>query len=86
MDKGEAEVLILSKELNADLVIIDEIMGRRYAKQLDLTLTGTIGVLLRAKEEKLIVSLKGLLTKLSEKGTWLSPKLISKVLRLANEE
>lgn len=29
LDKGEAEVLILSQELDADLVIIDEILGRR---------------------------------------------------------
>ena len=34
LDEGEAEVLILSKEQNADLVIMDEIMGRRIAKQL----------------------------------------------------
>ena len=31
LDDGEAEVLILAKEQDADLVILDEIMGRRYA-------------------------------------------------------
>ena len=55
LDKGEAEVLILSKEQNADLVIIDEIMRRRYAKQLELSLTGTIGVLLKRKELNSII-------------------------------
>jgi len=86
LDEGEAEVLILSKELNADLVIMDEIMGRRYAKQLGFNLTGTIGILLKAKEKGFIKSLKESLTELVEKGTWLNPKLISKAIKLAKEE
>ena len=86
LDDGEAEVLILAKELNADLVIMDEIMGRRYSKQLEFNLTGTIGILLKSKEKGLIESIKDLLTELMKKGTWLSPKLISKAIKLANEE
>jgi predicted nucleic acid-binding protein len=86
LDDGEAEVLILAKELNADLVIMDEIMGRRYSKQLGFNLTGTIGILLKSKEKGLIISIKDLLTELIEKGTWLNPKLVSKAIQLANEE
>lgn len=85
LDKGEAEVLILAKEQNADLVILDEIMGRRYAKQLELNLTGTLGVLLKAKEKGIIGSIREILTELTEKGTWLNPKLIKKVIDLSNE-
>ncbi len=85
LDKGEAEVLILAKEQKADLVILDEIMGRRYAKRLGLKLTGTLGILLKAKEKGIINSLRELLTELTEKGTWLNPKLIKKVISLANE-
>ncbi len=86
LDEGEAEVLILSKEQNADLVIMDEIMGRRYAKQLGFNLTGTIGILLKAKEDGFIKSIKESLTELVEKGSWLNPKLISKALKLEEEE
>ena len=86
VDDGEAEVLILAKEMNADLVIMDEIMGRRYAKQLKFNITGTIGVLLKAKEKGLIKSIRNLMAELIEKGTWLNPKLISKALKIANEE
>jgi len=86
LDEGEAEVLILAKELNADLIIMDEIMGRRYSKQLEFNLTGTIGILLKSKEKGLIASIKNLLTELTEKGTWLSPKLISKALKLSKEK
>lgn len=86
LDEGEAEVIILAKEQNADLVIMDEIMGRRYAKQFEFNLTGTLGILLKSKEKGLINSVEKLLTELMEKGTWLSPKLISKVLELAHEK
>jgi predicted nucleic acid-binding protein len=86
LDDGEAEVLVLAKEINADLVILDEIMGRRYAKQFKINLTGTIGILLKAKENGLIISIKKLISELVEKGTWLNPKLISKAIKMANEE
>lgn len=85
LDDGEAEVLILANEQNADLVILDEIMGRRYAKQLEINLTGTVGVLLKAKEKGLVKSIRELLNELTEKGTWLNPKLILKAIELANE-
>lgn len=86
LDDGEAEVLVLAKEINADLVILDEIMGRRYAKRFEINLTGTIGILLKAKENELITSIKNLMSELVEKGTWLNPKLISKAIKMANEE
>lgn len=85
LDKGEAEVLILAQELNADLVIIDEVLGRGYAKQMNIRLTGTLGVLLRAKKKGLLLSVKELLKELENKGSWFSPKLLSMVLELANE-
>ena len=86
LDDGEAEVLILANEINADLVLLDEIMGRRFSKQLKISFTGTIGVLLKAKEKGYIPSVKVLLEELITKGIWLNPKLITKALQLANEE
>ena len=86
LDDGEAEVIILAKEQKADLVIMDEILGRRYAKQLEFNITGTIGILLKAKENGLVKSVGELLIELTEKGTWLSTKLISKAIELANEK
>ena len=86
IDDGEAEVLILAKEKNADLVIMDELMGRRFARQIGLKLTGTMGILLKAKEKGFINSVSELLNELQNKGTWLNPKLVSKVKKLAGEE
>ena len=50
LDRGEAEVIALAQERHADLVIIDERMGRRHARRLGLHITGVLGVLLKAEQ------------------------------------
>lgn len=85
LDRGEAEVLALASERSARLVIIDERRGRRYAKRLGLPLTGTLGVLLAAKDAGLISYVKPLLTELVRKGLFVEQELITKVLTLAGE-
>jgi len=47
---GEREVLALGTETPDSVVILDDALARRYARMLNLTLTGTLGVLLKAKE------------------------------------
>jgi len=85
LDRGEAEVLALSEERDARLVIIDEFKGRRYAKRLGLSLTGTMGLLLLAKEEGLIPALAPLVDELQSAGLYLAPSLVNRVLQLADE-
>lgn len=46
---GEVEVMILAQEQEAGLVILDDNAAKRTAKYLGLTVTGTLGVLLKAK-------------------------------------
>jgi len=85
LDDGEAEVLLLAKEIDADLVVMDEALGRGYAEQMGLKITGTIGILLRAKEMGLVENVGNLLNELISKGVWISPKLVEKAKSLANE-
>jgi predicted nucleic acid-binding protein len=85
LDDGEAEVLILAHEQHADLVILDEIMGRRYAQQMNLKLTGTLGILLKAKKNGLIDKISPLLNELIAKGSWLNPTLVAKIIEMAKE-
>lgn len=85
LDRGEAEVIVLAQETNADLVIIDERLARWHATRLGLTLTGTLGVLLRAKSLGHIAAVKPLLEQLCEGGIWLSEQVVAEVLRLAQE-
>jgi hypothetical protein len=85
LDQGEAEVIVLAGETKADLVIIDETLGRSYAQHFGLTLTGTLGVLLRAKKEGHLTLVGPLLDELRGKGVWLNDQIIRKVLLSAGE-
>jgi predicted nucleic acid-binding protein len=85
LDDGEAETIILAQEQNADLVIIDEKCGRRYARQLGLPVTGTIGILLKAKKQGLIAGITPLLQELLDKQTWFSADMVKKAIELAGE-
>ena len=86
LDKGEAEAIILANEKNADLIILDESLGRFHAKHAGLKVTGTIGLLLKAKQLGLIPELKPLLFELRTKNVWLSDGFIQNALKLASEK
>ena len=85
LDKGEAEAIVLANEIDADLIILDETLGRFHAKHIGLKVTGTIGILLKAKETGIIDFIKPLLNELAQKGIWLSEKLIKQALTKASE-
>ena len=85
LDKGEAEAIVLANEIDADLIILDETLGRFHAKHIGLKVTGTIGILLKAKENGIIEFIKPILNELIEKEIWLSEKLIKQALVKASE-
>lgn len=85
LDRGEAEVIALAQELQAGLVIIDERLARRHAERLNLPLTGTLGVLLRAKNAGLISRLEPLITEIRANGIRLGSTLVRRALDLAGE-
>jgi predicted nucleic acid-binding protein len=85
LDKGEAEAIVLATESEANLILLDESLGRFHAKHAGLRVTGTIGILVKAKKQGLISELKPLILELKDKGVWLSESLIERILELANE-
>jgi len=86
LDEGEAQVLTLAEEQNASLVLIDERKARRYAERLKLPSSGTLGVLLLAKEEKIIPAISPLLKAILEAGLYLHDELVEQVLKMAGEK
>lgn len=85
LGRGEASAIILARELDAPLLIIDEIRGRRIALQLGLKVCGTLGILTRAKREGQIISLRQALDLLRVRGTWIDQKLYDQVLQIIGE-
>ena len=82
---GEREVLALGTETPGSLVILDDALARQYARMLNLTLTGTLGVLLRAKEAGLLPALAPVLERLQQLRFRIDPETRQAVLRLAGE-
>ena len=85
LDLGEAETIVLAKEINADWVLMDEKKGRRKLTQLGLQKIGTLGLLLKAKELGLLTAIQPEIKKLTETGFNLSETVIHGVLKQANE-
>lgn len=85
MDNGESEAIALSLEIGADLILLDDSDAREKARLYGLKITGTIGILLRAKIDGKIVSLKEELKRLKETGFWISDKLEASLLKEVGE-
>ena len=82
---GEVEVMILAQERNADLVILDDNAAKKTAKYLGLTVTGTLGVLVKAKHQGIIEEVRPLLSEMRQNGFYVSKTVESMVLEQAGE-
>jgi predicted nucleic acid-binding protein len=85
LDLGESEAITLAIETSADVLIIDEIAGRRAAKKLVNKIIGTVGVLLEAKKMGFISYVKPYLTQLRNTGFRISSELFELALSQAGE-
>ncbi len=83
---GEVEVMILAQEKpEADLVIIDDNAAKKTAKYLGLTVTGTMGVLLKAKKAGVIEKVAPVIAEMEQGGFYISRELERMVLEQADE-
>jgi len=80
LGKGEAEVIALANQKGLT-VVIDDSKARKVAENMGLKLTGTIGVLMRAEKEGLIVSAPDKVKELKEKGFYVSEELFENLQR-----
>lgn len=86
LDAGEAEAIALALETEADLLLMDERMGRETAQHLGLTYIGVIGILVEAKRMGLIMTIQPHLDTLRNQiGFWISDRLYQRVLNDAGE-
>jgi predicted nucleic acid-binding protein len=85
LHSGEVEAMLLTRQLGADLLIIDDGLARKYAKRLNITITGTVGVILQAKNKGIIPRVKPILDDIISNGFFLSEQVRREILIVANE-
>lgn len=86
LDIGEAEAIVLTIELEAGLLLIDERKGRMVADRFGVKYIGLLGILINAKQAGLISTVGGVMDDLRNKARfWISEELYRYVLQMAGE-
>jgi predicted nucleic acid-binding protein len=85
LDAGEAEAIVLARELSPSVLLLDDFKARRIAMLNDLPVIGSIGVLLRLKEMGHIAAIRPELERLMRKNIRIGEELYRKALVLAGE-
>jgi predicted nucleic acid-binding protein len=85
LDRGEAEVITLALERQARLILMDELAGRKVAESLNLHVSGSVGILIRARQMGAITAVKPFLEEMKRQGIYFSQRFIDAVLRQIGE-
>jgi predicted nucleic acid-binding protein len=86
LGQGELEAMALYKQLHAQRLLVDDYRARKVARFNEIEVIGSLGVLLLAKERKLITRVRPAVEKMQSAGIRLSDALKVEVLRLAEED
>jgi len=76
---GERQAIALALHCKADLLLIDDRSGAREARRLGLSVTGTLGILVRASEAGLL-DLPAALRRLQQTNFRINPKIVRELI------
>ena len=85
LDTGEADAICMAEVLSPRFLLIDERKGREIATRRGIPVTGSLGILLAAKNRGKIKSVTRIIEKMMEGGYRIAPSLLDKVTKLAGE-
>jgi len=85
IDLGEAQAIALYASSKADVLLLDDLNGRKLAKAMRIPVAGTLGILIAAKKRGLITELFPAIEKLKQNRYFISEDAIQKALHLAGE-
>lgn len=85
LDKGEASAIVLALEKKS-LLIIDEKKGRKIASSYDISIIGTIGLILLAEKRGIVNNALAIIIQLTNKGFRISDKLLNQLINKLNKE
>jgi len=82
---GEREALALALELQATCVVLDDLPARRVAQALNITVIGSLGVLLRARESWYIDAIRPVMQAMQAADFRTSEHMVAGMLAAAGE-
>ncbi len=85
LHRGEREAILLAEAMGADVLLIDEQVGRSIALSRNLPLSGTLGVLERADRIGLVSDFPRVLQQLKASGFFITEKLKQQLLERHRE-
>ena len=85
LDEGEKWTLHAARAANAERLLIDERIGRIVAERMGLKVTGTLGVLLKAKRQNLLPSFSEAAQAMRERGIYFHAGLVERLARSIGE-
>jgi predicted nucleic acid-binding protein len=81
LHRGEREAILLAEVLRADVLLVDEQIGRSIALSRKLPLSGTLGVLERADKMGFVSDFAQILQRLKSSGFFIADSLEQQLLR-----
>jgi predicted nucleic acid-binding protein len=84
LGEGEQQAVLMAHH-RGELLLVDDRQGRNSARTLNVPVTGTIGVLVKAKQAGLISAVLPILEQIRQNGYWLSDAMLETAARLAGE-
>ncbi len=85
LDRGEKQTILLARKFSDSTVIIDERLGRRIAEYLGMRVTGTLGILAKARSLGIIPSFYEAAHAMREQGLHYNEGLITRIARHLGE-
>lgn len=85
IDWGEASAIVLAKEKEYPLLLLDDLKARKLATKLNLRVTGTLGVIHKAKQIGVLEKVKPLIEKLQATNFRISENIVDELLRKNDE-
>ena len=86
LDMGEASAIALAVDLKRSILIIDDLKGRKVDDHLNVRYSGTLGLILRAKQEGILPSVKPIIKKIEKTNFRMDKSLLLTVLNEAGEQ
>lgn len=86
LDDGEASAIALALDTSASRLILDDIRARKYAKRLNLSVTGTLGIIALAQKRGIVPSAMNIIDKIQNTNFRLSDRVLARIKQALREQ